>query len=109
MLRISLIGISNPKHGAVLSSSCAVGFVLSLWLRGLDPFRIGGLRQVLPSSQGVSAGPGQSDGTSFVLQTQLLRELGMFDKRNLKLWIPLLFQQSSLTRFLTWLSDPHSV
>lgn len=54
MLRVSLTGISNPKHGAVLSSSCAIGFVLSLWLRGLDPFWIGGLGEVSQQSGGLS-------------------------------------------------------
>lgn len=76
VLGVSLTGISNPKQGAVLSSSCAVGFVLSVWLRGLDPFWIGGLGEVSPSSQEVSAGPGLSDGSSFVLQTHLLGSWG---------------------------------
>lgn len=117
MLGVSLTGISSPEHGAVLSSSCAVGFVLSLWVGGLDPFWIrrvgagvpGDVLGVFPSSQEASAGPGLSDGSSFLLQTQLSGSWGCLRRTSNPGWHLLLLQHSSPTRFLTWFSDPHSV
>lgn len=119
VLRVSLTGISSPKHGAV--SICPSIFILVLFCPcGCMPWIPFGQEGWGRGSWWHSGGVSQHSGglswprtvwwQQFCTSDSSLRELGLFQKGNIKPWVALAaVQQFSLTRFLTWFSAPHSV